>query len=149
MALRVGPREYWCFTSDPVRDVPLRQAAIDEHDGDVWAAITELARVAERLRRSALTDELAASPAAAGPGSRSAALAKAGCLPSAASRRSLAFVYLDDRGVWRIDSRAIRRAPEFRRSTGRCTTPPPRTTSVNPYLLASIHMQESRFSGLS
>ena len=44
VALRVGPVEYWCFTSDPVRDEPLRQAAIEEHDGDVWAAVTDLAR---------------------------------------------------------------------------------------------------------
>jgi type IV secretory pathway VirB4 component len=44
VALRVGPVEYWCFTSDPVRDEPLRQAAIAEHDGDVWAAVTDLAR---------------------------------------------------------------------------------------------------------
>jgi hypothetical protein len=43
VALRVGPVEYWCFTSDPVRDDPVRQAAIDEHDGDVWGAITDLA----------------------------------------------------------------------------------------------------------
>jgi len=43
VALRVGPVEYWCFTSDPVRDEPLRQAAIEQHNGDVWAAITDLA----------------------------------------------------------------------------------------------------------
>ncbi len=43
VALRVGPVEYWCFTSDPVRDDPVRQAAIEENDGDVWAAITALA----------------------------------------------------------------------------------------------------------
>jgi hypothetical protein len=44
VALRVGPTEYWCFTSDPVRDVPLREAAISEHGGDVWSAVTDLAR---------------------------------------------------------------------------------------------------------
>jgi hypothetical protein len=43
VALRVGPVEYWCFTSDPVRDEPMRQAAIEATDGDTWAAITELA----------------------------------------------------------------------------------------------------------
>jgi TraG P-loop domain len=43
VALRVGPVEYWCFTSDPVRDDPTRQTAIADHGGDVWAAITSLA----------------------------------------------------------------------------------------------------------
>jgi molybdopterin converting factor small subunit len=43
VALRVGPVEYWCFTSDPVRDQPAREAAIARRDGDVWAAVTELA----------------------------------------------------------------------------------------------------------
>jgi len=44
VALRIGPTEYWCFTSDPVRDVPLRDRQIRDHDGDVWAAVAELAR---------------------------------------------------------------------------------------------------------
>jgi type IV secretory pathway VirB4 component len=44
VALRVGPTEYWCFTSDPVRDVPLRDAMIAEHGGNVWSAIAALAR---------------------------------------------------------------------------------------------------------
>jgi hypothetical protein len=43
VALRIGPTEYWCFTSDPLRDVPLRKTTIDEHGGDVWSAIGELA----------------------------------------------------------------------------------------------------------
>jgi hypothetical protein len=43
VAVRVGPVEYWCFTSDPVRDDPVREAAIAEHGGDVWGAITDLA----------------------------------------------------------------------------------------------------------
>jgi hypothetical protein len=43
VALRVGPTEYWCFTSDPLRDAPLREAAIERHGGDVWSAIRELA----------------------------------------------------------------------------------------------------------
>ena len=28
VSLRIGPREYWAYTSDPLRDVPLRDAAI-------------------------------------------------------------------------------------------------------------------------
>jgi hypothetical protein len=44
VALRIGPTEYWCFTSDPLRDAPLREAAIKEHDGDVWSAVQSLAR---------------------------------------------------------------------------------------------------------
>jgi hypothetical protein len=43
VSLRVGPTEYWCFTSDPLRDVPLRAAAI-EAEGDVWAGIADLVR---------------------------------------------------------------------------------------------------------
>jgi hypothetical protein len=57
IALRIGPTEYWAFTSDPLHDVPLRERKIREHDGNVWAAIAELARVAEPARpgdRSAL-----------------------------------------------------------------------------------------------
>ncbi|MCA1697403.1 MAG: hypothetical protein LC790_00245 [Actinobacteria bacterium] len=44
VALRIGPTEYWCFSSDPLRDVPLREAKISEHEGNVWAAIAALAR---------------------------------------------------------------------------------------------------------
>jgi hypothetical protein len=44
VSLRVGPTEYWCFTSDPLRDVPLRDAAIENCGGDVWAAVNDLAR---------------------------------------------------------------------------------------------------------
>jgi len=43
VALRIGPTEYWCFTSDPLRDVPLREAAVERHGGDTWGAIAELA----------------------------------------------------------------------------------------------------------
>ena len=38
--LRVGPTEYWAFTSDQGRDAPLREAKLREHAGDAWAAIT-------------------------------------------------------------------------------------------------------------
>jgi hypothetical protein len=51
VALRVGPTEYWCFTSDQGADVPLREATIVEHNGDVWAAIAELARRGSRAAR--------------------------------------------------------------------------------------------------
>jgi hypothetical protein len=43
VAIRVGPVEYWSYTSDPVRDEPIRRAAVEAHGGDAWAAITELA----------------------------------------------------------------------------------------------------------
>jgi hypothetical protein len=43
VSLRVGPMEMWAFTSDPVRDVPLRDQKVAEHDGDVWRAIADLA----------------------------------------------------------------------------------------------------------
>jgi hypothetical protein len=43
VALRIGPTEYWCFTSDPLRDVPLRATTIEDHGGNVWGAISELA----------------------------------------------------------------------------------------------------------
>ena len=42
--LAVGPTEYWCFTSEPLSDVPARDAMIAARDGDVWGAIRELAR---------------------------------------------------------------------------------------------------------
>jgi hypothetical protein len=44
VSLRIGPTEYWAYTSDPIRDVPLRDARITAHGGDVWAAIYDLAR---------------------------------------------------------------------------------------------------------
>ena len=45
VSLPVGPLEYWMYTSDPLRDVPAREAAIERHRGDVWAAIHELATI--------------------------------------------------------------------------------------------------------
>lgn len=44
VALRVGPTEYWAYTSDPLRDVPRRDAAIAAQDGDAWAGVVGLAR---------------------------------------------------------------------------------------------------------
>ena len=40
----VGAAEYWTFTNEPLRDTPARNAMIAKHDGDVWAAICELAK---------------------------------------------------------------------------------------------------------
>ena len=50
VTLRVGPTEYWAFTSDPT-EVAMRDKAIAEHDGDVWAAIKALARRGARAHR--------------------------------------------------------------------------------------------------
>ena len=44
VAMRVGPTEYWAFTSDQGRDAARRQAAMRDHDGDSWAAVAALAR---------------------------------------------------------------------------------------------------------
>lgn len=44
VSARIGPLEYWAFTSDQSRDVPRREAALQEHSGDPWAAINALAR---------------------------------------------------------------------------------------------------------
>ena len=44
VSLRIGPTEYWSYTSDPIRDVPLREARIAAHGGEVWPAIIDLAR---------------------------------------------------------------------------------------------------------
>lgn len=41
--LPLGSLEYWMFTSDPLRDVPLREQKINEHHGNVWAAVYDLA----------------------------------------------------------------------------------------------------------
>ena len=50
VALRVGPTEYWAFTSDPT-EVAIRDDEIAEHDGNVWAAISALARRGTRAHR--------------------------------------------------------------------------------------------------
>ena len=51
VSLQVAPTEYWCFTSDQGADVPLRDAKLAEHGGDVWAAIGELARHGSQAAR--------------------------------------------------------------------------------------------------
>ena len=50
VALRVGPTEYWAYTSDPT-EVAMREAEIARHDGDVWAAIANLAKRGTRAHR--------------------------------------------------------------------------------------------------
>jgi hypothetical protein len=50
VTLRVGPTEYWAFTSDPT-EVAMRDQQIAEHDGNVWAAINALARRGTRAHR--------------------------------------------------------------------------------------------------
>jgi len=42
--LKLGWLEYWAYTSDPLRDVPVRDAMIERCGGDVWQAIAELAK---------------------------------------------------------------------------------------------------------
>lgn len=39
----LGPHEYWAWTSEPQLDVPRRERAIADNDGDVWAALSQLA----------------------------------------------------------------------------------------------------------
>lgn len=43
IVLPLGAIEYWAYTSEPLRDVPLRDQKIAEHGGDVWAAVYDLA----------------------------------------------------------------------------------------------------------
>ena len=50
VTLRVGPTEYWAFTSDPT-EVAMRDQAIAQHDDNVWAAINTLAQRGTRAHR--------------------------------------------------------------------------------------------------
>jgi hypothetical protein len=50
VTLRVGPSEYWAFTSDPT-EVAIRDEMIAKYDGNVWAAINDLARRGTRAHR--------------------------------------------------------------------------------------------------
>jgi hypothetical protein len=50
VTLRVGPTEYWAFTSDPT-EVAIRDETIAQHDGNVWAAIHTLAQRGTRAHR--------------------------------------------------------------------------------------------------
>jgi len=50
VALRVGPTEYWAYTSDPTEQA-IREAEIARHQGNVWAAIAQLAKSGTRAHR--------------------------------------------------------------------------------------------------
>jgi TraG P-loop domain len=50
VALRVGPTEYWAYTSDPTEQA-IRETEITRQDGNVWAAITALAKRGTRAHR--------------------------------------------------------------------------------------------------
>jgi len=50
VALRVGPTEYWAYTSEPT-EVAIRDQEIANHGGNVWAAITALAKRGTRTHR--------------------------------------------------------------------------------------------------
>jgi hypothetical protein len=50
VALRVGPTEYWAYTSDPAEQA-IREAEIARHEGNVWAAIAQLAKRGTRAHR--------------------------------------------------------------------------------------------------
>jgi hypothetical protein len=50
VSLRPGPRAYSICTSDPIADVPEREAALRATDGDPWAALDLLAGRDELLR---------------------------------------------------------------------------------------------------
>jgi hypothetical protein len=39
------PRAYWICTSDPIADVPEREAALRQAGGDAWAALDRLVDV--------------------------------------------------------------------------------------------------------
>lgn len=43
VTLRLGPIEYWCYTSEPLQDVPAREQMLACHDGEAWQAIDRLA----------------------------------------------------------------------------------------------------------
>ena len=51
VALRIGPKEYWAFTSDPT-EIAMRDAEIARHNGNVWAAIDTLAKRGTRAHRT-------------------------------------------------------------------------------------------------
>jgi hypothetical protein len=50
IALRVGPTEYWAYTSEPT-EVAIRDTQIAQHGGNVWAAIAALAKQGTRAHR--------------------------------------------------------------------------------------------------
>ena len=60
VSLRIGPTEMWAFTSDPVRDAPIREQRIADNGGNVWLAIQELAREVSPERHLAAARDRAA-----------------------------------------------------------------------------------------
>lgn len=44
VTMRMGPGEYWAYTSDPNHDVPLRNRALEESDGNIWTALGTLTK---------------------------------------------------------------------------------------------------------
>ena len=44
VSVRLGPRAYWICTSDPIADVPEREASLSEADQSPWTALEMLAR---------------------------------------------------------------------------------------------------------
>jgi hypothetical protein len=42
VSVRLGPRAYWICTSDPIVDVPEREAALNEARQDPWRALDVL-----------------------------------------------------------------------------------------------------------
>lgn len=42
VTMRMGPAEYWAYSSDPNHDVPLRNRALEEADGNIWKALASL-----------------------------------------------------------------------------------------------------------
>lgn len=50
VALRLGPTEYWAYTSDPTEQA-MRDATTRRHDGNAWQAIAELAKHGTRAHR--------------------------------------------------------------------------------------------------
>ena len=59
VALRVGPTEYWAYTSDPTEQA-IRETEITRQDGSVWAAITTLAKQGTRAHRDRPADPVPA-----------------------------------------------------------------------------------------
>jgi len=63
VALRVGPTEYWAYTSDPP-EVAIRDGELAKCQGNLWAAIAALARRGTRAHREERPAEPAPQPPA-------------------------------------------------------------------------------------
>ncbi|MDO8208993.1 VirB4 family type IV secretion system protein [Conexibacter sp. CPCC 206217] len=58
VTLPLGPLEYWAYTSEPYRDVPLREQKVAEHGGDAWAAVVDLAGYRESRAKRGVAGQL-------------------------------------------------------------------------------------------